>query len=159
MKQKFNFLFSTSTDDNKDFVFECGDDGKLYVNRKAVVTTEKVVLQGWLNGALIATALATVAQAWFAGKSYFDSKHQAEALAASKPIAPIASNPELKPAITSTTAIHIGPDETGRSSVCINGIAYEIPINGAKIINARYNVTTQKTGKHNLTVLPLKCKN
>ena len=48
-----------------------GDDGKLYVDGKEVVTESKIVLQAWVNVSIIVTALATVAMAVFTVLDYF----------------------------------------------------------------------------------------
>lgn len=73
MAPKIHPIFSQELDNGETGEFAIGDDGKAYWNGKPIVTEEKVVLQLWVNIALIVTALAVVGQMIFAGLAYLDS--------------------------------------------------------------------------------------
>lgn len=60
--EEIEILFSSETSKGREVEFGCDGNGKLYVNGKAVVTQEKIVLQGWMNAAIIITAIATLVQ-------------------------------------------------------------------------------------------------
>lgn len=73
MAPKVHPVFSQDLDNGTVGVFGIGEDGKAYWNDKPIVTEEKVVLQLWVNIALIVTAIAVVGQMAFAGLAYMDS--------------------------------------------------------------------------------------
>lgn len=78
-------MFSSASESGQEFEFGCDASGKLYVNGKAVVTTEKIVLQGWMNAAIVITAVATLAQALCAILALRDSRTVEKASAAPIP--------------------------------------------------------------------------
>lgn len=70
MPPKIHTIFSQELDNGTEVEFGVGEDQQAYWNGKPIVTQEKVVLQHWVNVALIVTAVAVIGQAVFAGLSY-----------------------------------------------------------------------------------------
>lgn len=77
MAPKIHPIFSQPLDNGTVGEFGVGEDGQAYWNGKPIVTQEKVVLQGWVSVAIIATAIAALTQAVFAGLGFADSHSQA----------------------------------------------------------------------------------
>lgn len=77
-------VFTQDLENGQTGEFGVGEDGKAYWNGKPIVTEEKVVLQLWVNIALIVTAAAVIVQAMFAGLSYWDN-HKAAQISAAAP--------------------------------------------------------------------------
>lgn len=82
MKPKIHRVFSQELDNGTEVEFGVGEDQQAYRNGKPIVTQERVVLQHWVNLALVVTAVAGIGQAVFAGLSY---RAMSEQLAASDP--------------------------------------------------------------------------
>lgn len=78
MAPKVQTIFSQDLDNGTTGEFGIGEDGQAYWNGKPIVTEEKVVLQLWVNIALIVTAIAVVGQMLFAGLAYVDSHMTAQ---------------------------------------------------------------------------------
>lgn len=89
MSQTIHPVFSQELPDGRELTFGIGDDGKAYWNGKPIVTEEKVVLQSWLNMAIVITAIAAAAQAIFAGLAYFRAPDTSASAVASKAAADV----------------------------------------------------------------------
>lgn len=90
-------IFTQDLENGQTGEFGVGEDGKAYWNGKPIITEEKVVLQLWVNIALIVTAVAVIVQAMFAGLSDWDSHKVARISAAAPGISdPITRNKSFR---------------------------------------------------------------
>lgn len=74
MTEKIHQIFSQDLANGKTGEFGIGESGKAYWNGNPIVTEEKIILQGWVQTAIILTALATMVQALFAGLAYQETR-------------------------------------------------------------------------------------
>ncbi len=62
---------STETKDGKHVSFGLDRDGRLYINRKLVVTEQKIELDRWVTFAVVLGALGALAQGVVAIATYY----------------------------------------------------------------------------------------